>query len=156
MNKAICILLLLPFIGQAQSTELNVFSSSGNHFSNGSVEVSFTIGETVISTESNTNNTLTQGFHQTNWVFMGVENFESTLEISVFPNPSSDDLFIQTTYFEGLNYELYDAQGKLVLEGALTEETTRLSISKLAPAQYNLSIRSGKQLNKTFKLIKTQ
>jgi gliding motility-associated-like protein len=50
----------------AQNIELynHVIGSSGAHYSGNNLELSSTIGETIITTVSTTNHILTQGFHQ--------------------------------------------------------------------------------------------
>ncbi|MEL7122357.1 MAG: gliding motility-associated C-terminal domain-containing protein [Bacteroidota bacterium] len=67
MRWMIPCLLLLGGIHQSlqsQSVDPKVVSSSGNHHDNGSVKLSWTLGQLSVTTLSNTQNTLTQGFQQ--------------------------------------------------------------------------------------------
>ena len=52
MKKLYLIGILMPMILYGQSDMQNVISSSGNHFNNGSVQISYTIGEAIINTFS--------------------------------------------------------------------------------------------------------
>ena len=52
----------------AQSIKPQVIASCGNYYVNGGSALSWTIGETVASSYINANNTLTQGFHQPQYV----------------------------------------------------------------------------------------
>lgn len=151
----LCFLLLGSLTSYCQSAEQQVISSSGNHYNNGTIQLSYTIGEPVISTESNTTSTLTQGFHQTNWKFLGLEDFAPEITISVFPNPVMNQLNIQSNDFIGITYQLFDSNGKLVFEDELKDSNTQLNTETLAPAMYSIFFRSEDKSNlKTFKLIK--
>ena len=141
-----------------------VVSTQGDSYSNANGSIDFTIGEVVINTGTDGTNDLTQGFHQTNWNFLGVEDFAPNYEAIIFPNPTEDVLNIKTSMFENVTYTLYDAQGKLVLQDILSAEQTPIQVSELAPGAYSLelifeegskgSLSSPKR--KTFKLIKQQ
>lgn len=132
-----------------------VVSTQGESYSNASGSIDFTIGEVVIATNSNGSNDLTQGFHQTNWNFLGMEDHDPTYEVTVFPNPTQEQLTIRTNSFEHVIYLLYDAQGKLVLQNNLTAEQTSVPVSQLTPGSYSLILNNGTQDIKTIKLIKT-
>lgn len=133
-----------------------VIATQGESYSNASANIDFTIGEVVINTGTDGTNDLTQGFHQTNWNFLGVEDFAPNYEAIIYPNPTEDVLNIKTSSFENVTYTLYDAQGKLVLQDILSEEQTPIQVSQLAPGSYSLMLNSETQKLKTFKLIKQQ
>ena len=140
-----------------------VVSTQGESYSNASATIDFTIGEVVINTVTDGTNELTQGFHQTNWNFVGLEDYAPDYQATIFPNPTQDVLNIRTSTFENVTYTLYDAQGKLVIQNILTAEQTPIQVSQLAPGAYSLelifeegnkgSLSSSKR--KTFKLVKT-
>lgn len=132
-----------------------VVSSQGETYSNANGSIDFTVGEVVISTGTNGTNDLTQGFHQTNWNFLGVEDFAPDYQASIFPNPTQDVLNIKTSVFENVTYTLYDAQGKLVLQNILSAEQTPIQVSQLAPGSYSLTLNNETQNLKTFKLVKS-
>lgn len=137
-----------------------VVSTQGDSYSNANGSIDFTVGESIINTGTDGTNDLTQGFHQTNWNFLGVEDNAPNYEASIFPNPTSDVLNIKTSSFENVTYTLYDAQGKLVLQSILAAEVTPIQVSHLAPGAYSLQLtfEEGKKSaskSKTFKLIKS-
>ena len=133
-----------------------VVSTQGDSYTNASGSIDFTIGEVVINTVTDGTNDLTQGFHQTNWNFLGVEDFAPNYEAIIFPNPTEDVLNIRTSAFENVTYTLYDAQGKLVMQDKLSAEQTPIQVSQLAPGNYSITLSNGTQELKTFKLIKQQ
>lgn len=153
MKKLLLLGILLPSISFSQE----VISSQGDSYSNAIGSVVFTIGEVVIDTGSDGNNDLTQGFHQTNWNFVGLDDHNPSIEVSVFPNPLEKYLNIQTGAFKGMNYIMYDAAGRIVMQGNLLEETTQIETTELLPASYSLVVRNENNTSiKTFKLVKTQ
>jgi len=133
-----------------------VVSTQGDSYSNGSGSIDFTIGEVVINTGTDGSNDLTQGFHQTNWNFVGLEDHATSYEATIYPNPTSEVLNIRTSTFENVTYTLYDAQGKLVLQNVLSAEQTPIQVGQLAPGNYSIILKNETQNLKTFKLIKQQ
>ena len=162
MKRHTFVLFLLLAEGSVSAQE--VLSTQGDSYSNASASIDFPLGEVIIATGTDGTNDITQGFHQTNWNFLGVEDFAPNYEAIIFPNPTEDVLNIRTSTFENVTYTLYDAQGKLVMQNILSAEQTPIQVSQLAPGAYSLelifeegskgSLSSPKR--KTFKLIKQQ
>ena len=148
-------LLMFSLFATLSTSAQDVVSTQGDSYSNASAKIDFTIGEVVINTGTDGTNDLTQGFHQTNWNFLGVEDFAPNYEAIIFPNPTEDVLNIRTSKFENVTYTLYDAQGKLVMHDILSAEQTPIQVSQLAPGNYSLTLNNGTQNLKTFKLVKT-
>ena len=152
MKKTVFVLFSLLTTLTVSAQE--VVSTQGDSYSNASGSIDFTIGEVVINTGTDGTNDLTQGFHQTNWNFLGVEDFAPSYEAIIFPNPTEDVLNIRASTFENVTYTLYDAQGKLVMQDVLSAEQTPIQVSQLAPGNYSLTLNNQTQNLKTFKLIK--
>ena len=147
-------LVLFSLLATGTVSAQEVVSTQGDSYSNASANIDFTIGEVIIDTGTDGNNDLTQGFHQTNWNFVGLEDFAPNYEAIIFPNPTEDVLNIRTSAFENVTYSLYDAQGKLVIQDKLSSEQTPIQVSQLAPGSYSLTLNNATQNLKTFKLIK--
>ena len=152
--KKLTILLALSIA--LTTTAQEIVATQGDSYSNTSAQIDFTIGEIIINTESNGVNTLTQGFHQTNWNFVGLENHAPEYEATIFPNPTSKILNIRTSAFDNVTYTLYDAQGKLIMQNILSAEQTPIQVGQLATGKYSITLDSKNQKLKTFKLIKMQ
>ena len=152
--KQLLILGLLTIINSVHSQE--VVSTQGETYSSPNAIIDFTVGEVVINTFSDGTNNITQGFHQTNWNFVGLENHTPSFEAIIFPNPTSEVLNIRASAFENVTYTLYDAQGKLIVKDKLTAEQTLIPVSQLATGSYSITLNNPTQNLKTFKLIKTQ
>ena len=149
-------LILFSLLSTIAVSAQEVVSTQGDSYSNTSANINFTIGEVVINTGTNGTNELTQGFHQTNWNFVGMEDYSPGFEASVFPNPTSEVLNIRTSSFENVRYTLYNAQGKLLIQEILSAEQTPIQVGQLAPGSYSIILNNQTQNLKTFKLIKTQ
>ncbi|PHR18001.1 MAG: hypothetical protein COA38_20230 [Fluviicola sp.] len=143
-------------VGSTITFGQEVISSQGDSYSNGTGSIDFTIGEVVINTVSNGTNYLTQGFHQTTWNFVKLEEFDANFVVSIFPNPTQDVLTIQATAFEDVKFVLTDATGRIVMEDILTGELTPLDVASFEAGNYNLSLEKGSSILKTIRLIKTQ
>ena len=157
------IFLFATFVVVFAASAQEVVSSQGETYSNANGSIDFTVGEVIVNTGTNGTNDLTQGFHQTNWNFLGVEDFAPDFQATIFPNPTQDVLNIKTSVFQNVTYMLYDAQGKLVLQNILSAEQTPIQVSQLAPGSYSLEIIFENNNNgslslpkrKTFKLVKS-
>lgn len=148
-------LLLIATIAYAPfANGQEVISSQGETYSNGNGSIDFTVGEVIINTVSDGTNDLTQGFHQTNWSFVGLDDHAIHIEASVFPNPTEDVLNLKISSFEGIHYSMYDAKGKLVLEDEILNELTVLEVSHFAPGQYSIVLEKNETILKSYKLIK--
>jgi len=148
-------LVLFSFFASLAVTAQEVVSTQGESYATASAKIDFTIGEVIVATGTDGTNDLTQGFHQTNWNFLGVEDYAPKYEATIFPNPTEDVLNIRTSTFENVTYTLYDAQGKLVMQNILSAEQTPIQVSQLAPGNYSLTLNNETQNLKVFKLVKT-
>ena len=133
-----------------------VVATQGDSYTNSSGSIDFTVGEVVIITGTDGATDLTQGFHQTNWNFVSIEDHVPSYEAIIFPNPTSDILNIRTSTFENVTYTLYDALGKLVMQDKLSSAQTPIQVNQLAPGAYSLTLNNATQNLKTFQLIKQQ
>jgi hypothetical protein len=70
--------------------------------------------------------------------YTGITELKDGLRI--YPNPTFDNLTIEITSSLNSNYVLVDSQGRLVLQGELTETITHLSLGKLEYGNYILQL----------------
>jgi hypothetical protein len=148
-------LVLFSLLATISVSAQEVVSTQGDSYSNGTANMDFTIGEVVINTGTDGTNDLTQGFHQTNWNFVGLEDHAPDYEATIFPNPTLEVLNIRTSTFKNVTYTLYDALSKIVIQDILSSDETPVQVSQLAPGNYSLTLNNGTQNLKTFKLVKT-
>lgn len=149
------LLLFASFVSFCAVQAQEVVSTQGDYYTNSATSVSFTIGETVIDTGTSGSVDLTQGFQQTNWNFVGLEDLKPGFTASVFPNPVRASLTIEVDVFENVRYELLDEQGRLISTGDLQGTQTQIEASALAPGAYSIRLNDAEnEKMKVFKLIK--
>jgi hypothetical protein len=149
------IILLLVSTGIAAQ---QVISAAGGSVSGEGIQVSWTLGETVIETFAGTQNILTQGFHQTRLVVTAINPLEYPgLNLSVFPNPVSSVLRLE--YPGECTWKakclLYNSDGKLMLVKKSGNLPETIGMENFAPGLYLLKImHDNGEILKTFKIIK--
>lgn len=132
-----------------------VVSTQGDSYSNADGSIDYTIGEVVTFTGTDGNNDLTQGFHQTNWNFVGLDDHAPDLHVSVFPNPVEHTLTIRTDDYAGIQYQLIDNRGRIVRTNELDKTETSIDVKDILPGAYSLQLTGQNQQNlKSFKLVK--
>jgi hypothetical protein len=134
-----------------------VVATAGSTLVNATGSISYTIGEGVAQTLTKGDKTITQGFHQTTMsVTMVSELKDLDFSISVFPNPTSDMLKIKVTKenVSGLQYLLFDINGKLIFQKNLESNETDVPVHQLAIGYYIIKVQAGTKELKTFKIIK--
>ena len=138
-------LLLFSLFATITVKTQDLVSTHGDSYSNAISNIDLTIGEVIINTGTDGINDITQGFHQTNWNFVEVEDYSPSYEATIFPNPTSDILTIITSMFENMTYAFYDAQGKLIFQDKLSAEQTSLQGSQFASGSYSLNLSNETQ-----------
>jgi len=133
-----------------------VISNQGDSYIDSNASIDFSIGEVVTFTGTTSDYNLTQGFHQTNWSFVSIENHVPSYQAVIYPNPTDEFLNIKASLYENISYLLYDEMGKLILQGRLLSEQTALEVSPLATGRYSLILSNSKENLKTFNIIKTR
>jgi len=86
----------------------------------------------------------------------GESAYPSEEGILLYPNPFKDYLYLDFTTqdFKGSEYQLFDAQGKLIKTEKISHPRSEFNFSWLPSAMYLIRInREGKDI-KTFKIIK--
>ena len=142
-------------IGQTVGPEL--VSSAGESFNNTSYQLDWSIGECVTATYSNGSYLITQGFHQNSYVITAVEDLAKDINITVYPNPTSDFIslrFSTTEILRNVKLTVTDISGKLLQQSKVTSDQEQLNFSNYAKGVYFLNVKRENHLIKSFKIIK--
>lgn len=153
MKKITCTLLFLNFVISLSAQE--VVSVQGDSYSISTLSIDFTIGEVVVHQGNNGSVNLSEGFHQSSWDLLGVDDYIPEYEVAIFPNPASETIHVKTTLFNDVTYSLIDNTGKMILTDKLTQELTSIQVKYLATGNYFLNLKSNGTTLKTFKLVKS-
>jgi hypothetical protein len=117
---------------------------------------SYSVGQVVYTAATGTNGSLAQGVQQPYEISttVGIKETAITLELSVYPNPTSDYLTLKVEDNTELNYQLYDLQGKVIENKKVSSTTTSINVENLSKAIYFLNVTKNNRIVKTFKIIK--
>ncbi len=150
------IILICLYSGSCFSQQ--VVSSAGAQVSGTNVQLSWTVGETVIETFTGTSAMLTQGFHQSKLLVTAVNPLVFPgISLEVYPNPvtSALQLHVKGEEIPELMVRLFDMNGRLVLGEAVKAMPAVISMEKFTPGTYLLKVYStSDDPLKTFKVIK--
>ncbi|ESU27107.1 hypothetical protein FLJC2902T_22150 [Flavobacterium limnosediminis JC2902] len=152
----------LLFMGAILScTQINAqeaIASSGENVSGSSGTISYSVGQIVYTTATGTNGSLSQGVEQPIEIqtLSGADNFNVSLELSIYPNPTTDLLYLQVkeSNFENVQYQLFDFNGRLLENKRVTTASTTIQMEKYPGAIYLLKVLDNNKEVKTFKIIK--
>jgi len=154
--------LLLPVVlcfGMFGLQAQQVVTTSGGNAAGAGGTSSYTVGQIVYNTYTGTNGSAAQGVQQPFEISVvtGIEEaLGISLEIMVYPNPTTDFLTLSVDNFEvsNLSYYLYDINGRLLETQKLEGKQTSIAMSNLVPATYFLKVSEGRKELRTFKIIK--
>lgn len=112
-------LTLLCFTLFAQSTSPEIISTTGEVYNGTNIQLDWTIGELVIETIEHSNDKLTQGFHQPEYLITAVNELPPNLaSVRIYPNPTRDNLHIDMELEKNneVQIQLVDMVGKVLWE----------------------------------------
>jgi len=121
--------------------------------------VSYSVGQVFWNTVSDMDHTVIQGVQQPfeiSEVSSDIIKDQTLLDANVYPNPAKTKLFLSVNAqdIENFSIQLYDLNGKCILERKLTGDQTEIEMTEFAPSSYILKILNNGINIKTFKIIK--
>jgi hypothetical protein len=149
------IMLLVPItLLKAQSAVL----ATGANATGSNGTVSYSVGQTAYIVKG-TNREVSEGVQQVYEIttLATHETSTSTEEgLLLYPNPFKDYLYLDftTNNFKGSEYQLFDAQGKLIKTDKIIQSKSEFNFSSLPSAMYIIRINQEGKNIKTFKIIK--
>lgn len=134
------IILLLTITFSLSISAQDVISNAGGEGQN----VVWTIGEVVTETIIG-DAIFTQGFNQpTDGFTSGIEMDEFVVEFKAYPNPVSDQLYVNFPNMEKYTWQLTDLFGRKLLGGTSTEDQMIINVAGYAAGQYIFTVTSAK------------
>ena len=136
------------------------FTAAGGGASGSGGTAAYSVGQIVYTTNTGAGGSVAQGVQQPYEIsiVLGLEDHQISLNMKVYPNPTSDFLILNVGNFElsTLNFELFDVSGKLLESKKITSITETISMENLPSSTYFLKVTSNNEEVKTFKIIKNQ
>jgi hypothetical protein len=135
-------------------------NTSGSNASGTGGAVSYTVGQVAYTNSSGSNGSVSAGVQQSYTITAttGVDENNFNLDVSVYPNPTTDLLVLSINELkEEYRYQVLDMAGKRLTNGQLRNNQTQLDFSSYAAGSYyvNIITNQNKQI-KTFQVIKNK
>ena len=161
MKQRTTLIIFLLCVAGATFAQSAIVPVGGDAQSN-SGSVSYTVGQIAVQTSANSNGSVSsaEGVQQPYEIqAVGVDNYpQIALNAVVYPNPTEDLAQLQLNGFEipagGLRAILYDGKGKQLQTLTVTDDLTSFQIGHYATGTYYLELRDGRQVLKTFKVVR--
>jgi hypothetical protein len=158
MRYFILAFLLLGFSSYSQPTiSKQVIGPSGATFENGNNKLSYTAGEVVVGamTDEDGSYQLGNGYYPSlDLSTLNTESPELKLQVKVFPNPTTEAIYISHPTEQFFEVRITDISGKQTLQTVHQKEQP-LSVQTLTTGTYFVTVttKDSKQTN-TYKIIK--
>jgi len=156
--KKILITLTLAMSVFAVTFAQSALVGTGGEVLNNDGSVSFSVGQIAVQNSSDGTITISEGVQQPYEIsVVGVDNYHGiTLNAVVYPNPTVGELqlTIDNLQLEG-EVKVFDVNGKFLFSKKIEGENTRLDLSRYATGTYYINVCGGKEVMKTFKVVKT-
>jgi hypothetical protein len=148
--------LLLGIGLTAKAQQANPAAGGDATGSGGSV--AYSVGQIVYTTHTGTTGSVAQGVQQPYEisVVLGVENSLIDLDISAYPNPTTQNLTLSigNDISETLHFQLCDLSGKIIERRKISNRTETIHMENLATGPYFLKVSNANNEVKIFKIIK--
>ena len=156
--------LLMSTFSQAQNIAPQSVNSAGVKMTQSNGSLSFTVGELVVLQQIDANgNSLGGGFTNSSTISTTVlsvlEPDASVLQVSIFPNPTTDlvQIQIKEASIEEMNLELKDLSGKTLYSAhyRLMNQNIGINTANYPAGVYLLTLKkSDGQILATYKIVK--
>jgi hypothetical protein len=153
--KKLFALLLISTIASAQSISKQVIVAAGKTQSNANLMVSYTLGEPVVGLMTAGGNQLGNGYYPAlNLQALSVEDNALDAQLSLYPNPTSQVLYVSHPELCFFGIRISDLNGKQLYQGTIKKEEP-LDVSNYTQGMYLLTIENTTtQKKNTYKIIK--
>ena len=149
-RRFILLMAFVALIGAKANGQTAVVTAGGE-----AGTVSYTVGQTFVDVAVSDKGSVTPGVQQAYEITIidGVDDRQVTLEAAVYPNPVTDRLVLRVDDTD-LRYSLTDANGRAIAADNIIDVQTSIEMSNLAQGVYFLRVDNGKNMVKTFKIVK--
>ena len=154
---AMVVFLVMVFYhtSQSQTISKQVIGASGKTLSNSNLKLSYTVGEPVVGLMTAGGNQLGNGYYPAMDIqALSIDDATLNVEIKVYPNPTSQSLYVSHPEYNSFLIQITDINGKQIYTGTIEKELP-LDVSSYTQGMYLVTI-ENKETNKknTYKIIK--
>jgi hypothetical protein len=133
----------------------NSINTTGGNINSNGINLSYSIGQLKINTIESSSSTLNLDFIQGVQYAFSIYDCSrlASIELSVYPNPSSQMVYIKTIDEPNLKLIIYDIAGRLIHERTL-ESSTTVDVENYSNGTYIFAFYGFCGLIKSFKVLK--
>ena len=153
--KNIVMILLMTTISYSQTISKQVIGTAGKTQSNSNLKVSWTTGEPVVGLMTAGGNQLGNGYYPAlDLQALSVEDNVLDVKLRVYPNPTSQSLYVTHPDMSSFGITIVDLNGKQLYSGTINKDQP-LDVSNYTQGMYLVTL-ENKETNKknTYKIIK--
>ena len=151
------LILLISTIGYSQlpSISKQVIGTAGKTQSNSDFKVSWTAGEPVVGLMTAGGNQLGNGYYPAlDLQALNVEDTVLGVQVRVYPNPTSQSLYVTHPEMSSFGIQIVDLNGKQLYSGTINKEEP-LDVSNYIQGMYLVTIESlASHKKNTYKIVK--
>jgi hypothetical protein len=149
------IVLLVATIGYSQTISKQVIGTSGKTLTNSNLKLSYTVGEPVVGLMTADGNQLGNGYYPAlDLQTLSVEDNVLDVQLKVYPNPTSQSLYVNHPEMNSFGITIVDLNGKQLYSGSINKDEP-LDVSKYTQGMYMVTIENTTTYKKnTYKIIK--
>jgi len=157
--KTKLIVITILFFSMHNLQAQDAITGSGGNASGLGGSISYSVGQIVYTTISNSNGSVSQGIQQPYEIssVTGIkEALGISLEINAYPNPTADILTLKVEDYgiQHLSYKLFSVSGILLENKNVESNETSIMMKSLSPSSYFLIVYDNQKEVKTFQIIK--
>jgi hypothetical protein len=153
--KKLLFFLLITATGYSQSISKQVIGAAGKTQTNGNSKLSWTVGEPVVGLMTAGGNQLGNGYYLAlNLQALSVEDNVMDVQLSVYPNPTLQSLYVSHPDVNSFGISIVDLNGKQLYSGTINKQEP-LDVSGYTQGMYMVTIENTTTNKKnTYKIIK--
>lgn len=156
MNKlTTLIVVFISMVGYSQTISKQVIGTAGKTQNNSDLKVSWTTGEPVVGLMTAGGNQLGNGYYPAlDLQALSIEDTAMDVNLKVYPNPTSQFLFVSHPEFTSFAIQIVDLNGKQIYTGTINKEQP-LNVSAYSQGMYMITLENKATNQKnTYKIIK--
>lgn len=144
------LILLFSVMSFGQTIDREVITASGGYHTTDNSALSWTLGDLAVETYISNSLILSQGFQQGHLNVNAVENIDTGFTLKAYPNPVKDILIIETQAPDKRDYQIIDANGRIIENGIMIFYPFELDFTNRPSGIYFLKV----DQNITHKIVK--
>jgi len=139
----------------SQTISKQVIGTAGKTQINSNIKISWTTGEPVVGLMTSGGIQLGNGYYPAmNLQALSLEDNAIALEIKLYPNPTSQSLYVSHPYLTSFQIQIVDLNGKQIYTGSIQKDVP-LDVSSYTQGIYLVTIEDTTNHKKnTYKIIK--